>query len=194
MAGRRGLDWDWDGTWPPPGSVLENDRTRLMIEFASDVALRICGPSLRDVAEDVAAGAVWKTVLRLRANAGAVDNLEAYLVRSICNGFNGEVRTRGTRKALAARLLAQSATVLHSPEAKVVAEDEARTVFQRLRRSRPRMKDGDLVLRAHQLMDAGYTQQEAADRLRITRNNLAKKLADYTRAVSDLRREEASEE
>jgi hypothetical protein len=193
MADRRRLGWHWDGTWPPAGSSLEHDRTRELIEFASDVALRICGPSLRAVAEDVASEAVWGVVRRLRINAETVDNLEAYLVGAIYHGARGEVRTRARREALAEQLQVHLRNNVHPPEAKLVARDDVVTLFDRVRRRRPRMKDGELVLRALELIDAGYNQQEAADRLGITRNNLAKKLADYTRAARELRREEADD-
>jgi hypothetical protein len=165
-----------------------------LIEFASDIALRLCGPALRDVAEDVASEAVWRVIRRLRMSARTVDNLEAYLVRAIYNGVKGEARTRARREELAIRLGVEAASDLHSPEARFVARDETVSLFDRMKRRRPRMKDGHLVLRAHQLIDAGYTQQEAADRLGITRNNLAQKLADYTRAARELRREEAGPE
>jgi DNA-directed RNA polymerase specialized sigma24 family protein len=195
MAGRRGLDWTWDGTWPPPGSALENERARQMSEFASDVALRLCGRSLRDVAADVSSEAVWSVVQRLRVNAGAVDNLEGYLVKAVYNRFRDDARTRARGTALVAELRAQPAVDRrHSPEAAVVAHADVATVFDRLRRRRPRLKDGALVLQAHRLLDAGYSQQETADRLGITRNNLAQKLADYTHAARDLRRLEEAEE
>jgi hypothetical protein len=193
VAARRRLGWDWDGTWPPAGSSLEHNRTRELIEFASDIALRICGPSLGSVAEDVASEAVWRVVSRLRMNAQTVENLEAYVVRSIYNGVKGEARTHARREALAERLQVQQRSDVQSPEAKLVAREDVVTLFDRVWRRRPRMKDGDLVLRALELIDAGYNQQEAADRLGITRNNLAKKLADYTRAARELRREEADD-
>jgi DNA-directed RNA polymerase specialized sigma24 family protein len=183
--GPRGGLRAWTGAWPACNSADETRLVAEMLALASHVAARLAAPSVWADAADAASIAVCAVVEKLRAGA-SIDNLAGYLVVAVRHAvLDDDRKNRRLREALVGDV---DDACLPVPSAEPeVACDEVVVWFSRLRRSRPRMQEGEVVLTALRLIDEGYSQDEVARQLGLTRTNLSHKLAAYSRAMRDLR-------
>ena len=175
----------WSGEWPARNSVEETRLVAEMLRLATDVAARLSTPSAWADAADAASAALSAVVEKLRTGVH-VENLAGYLAVAVRHAvLDDQRKNRRLRDALVGDI--DDSPQLHH-DAPELVDDDVEAWFDRLRRSRPRMKDGEVVLSALRLIEGGYTQDEVALRLGLSRNNLSHKLSAYGQALRDLRR------